>query len=91
MDSVKDNWQVILIATLLGAGGGQGVNSILSPEHEHPAIIAQIRSVQYDSEIFKLSTQLEAMESSGQKDTPGYKVAEAQLIKFTQMQQELQQ
>jgi hypothetical protein len=89
--ALKENWMPLMLAALMGTSAGGGVSTAILGEHEHPEIIKEIREVQYDGEIYKLTTQLESMEQQGLKDTPGYKVAEAQLIKFTTMRTELGQ
>ena len=85
---IKENWPALAIAALLGTSGGGGAATFLG-QHSHPEIIKEIREVQYESEIFKLETQVSAMEEAGQKGGASYSVAVAQLIKFKDMLTEL--
>ncbi len=89
MMDIKENWMPLALAALLGTSGGGGVSTYLAGQHTHPEIIKEIREVQYESEIFKLETQVNAMEEAGQKDNASYTVALAQLIKFKAMLTEL--
>jgi len=87
--NVKDNWMPLMLAAALGTSGGGGAAIGILGQHTHPEIIREIREVQYESEIFKLETQVNAMEEAGQKDNASYTVALAQLIKFKAMLTEL--
>lgn len=86
---IKENWMPLALAALLGTSGGGGAATALLGAHQHPEIIAEIREVQYESEIFKLETQVNAMEEAGQQGEANYTVAVAQLIKFKDMLTEL--
>jgi len=87
-----DKQSILLYAVLLLAGGGVSTGSSFLTGHQphtHPEIIQEIREVEYEAEIFKLSVKLETMDEQGQGGTPSYIVAEAQLVKFTTMLTEL--
>jgi len=80
MELNRETMPYLLVASLIGTGGGTGVSQLIN-QHDHPEIIREIREVQYDAEIEKLTVRLETID----KNSASYKVAEAQLVKFTQM------
>lgn len=89
MEVNKETVLPLIIAALLGTTGGGGVSTYLQTSHMHPEIIREIRKVQYQSEIFKLSTQIDAMAAAGEDGSSAYTIANTQLSKFTEMLTEL--
>jgi len=86
---VKENWIPLLLAAALGTSGGGAASTALLGQHTHQDIIDEIRQVQYETEIYKLESQVAAMEAAGQQADAAYTVAVAQLIRFKAMKTEL--
>lgn len=73
----------ILVAGLLGTGGAGGAVTAILGSHVHPELLNEIRELEYESEIYKLSVAISAMEGNGQRDSADYAVAVSQLQLFT--------
>ena len=86
---IKENWIPLLLAAALGTSGGGAASTAIMGQHTHQEIINEIREVQYESQIFALETQVQAMEDTGKKDSSSYVVALAQLVKFQSMLSDL--
>jgi hypothetical protein len=87
MELTKESLPALAIAALLGTTGGGGVSTFLSNNHTHPAIIKEIREVQYENVVEQAKL---VMAATPDHESPDYVIAAAQLTKYTEKLADLQ-